>query len=318
MVVAVHVGSDGFLAYAGDWSTYNIFGSFSRICVPLFFMLTGALLVTRDIKAPEALWRTARLMVVLIIWSYVYIALQQFGPDGSVQNFSPLRIVQGPVMYHLWYFYSLLGLYLLLPVLSIIYRHIAMREMYLFLGMAILATSLLPYIEEPLSVGAVGFDLTYFAPYAAYALLGAMLSKVRPSINLAVLCGLGWFGMSGIVVIGTALISAKHGVARETLYSYTSPPVILAAPLGFIALVGLGERIANERIKRLITTAGRLTLGVYLIHVLVKTYFDYFHVGDVFGPAWLAVPLSTLIIWLLSLALASFVRAVPFGRYVIP
>jgi surface polysaccharide O-acyltransferase-like enzyme len=48
MVVVIHVSASLFYRFEAGWVAANFYDSLSRSAVPLFFMISGALLVPRD------------------------------------------------------------------------------------------------------------------------------------------------------------------------------------------------------------------------------------------------------------------------------
>ncbi len=48
LIMIIHVGAGAFYSFSDKWTAANLFDSFSRIGVPLFFMLSGALLIGKD------------------------------------------------------------------------------------------------------------------------------------------------------------------------------------------------------------------------------------------------------------------------------
>lgn len=121
----------------------EVYGSFVRPCVPLFVMLTGALLLPVN-ESFSGMWskRCKRLVVPFLVWTAVYAMLpwllarlgisattiqEVFFPfaapvhtDGwSVVRTFFLSLFQfNQYAVQLWYIYLLFGLYLFMPILS--------------------------------------------------------------------------------------------------------------------------------------------------------------------------------------------------------
>ena len=79
-VVALHVAGPVLYEYgslpAGEWWTANAIDSAVRFSVPIFLMLTGALLLPRMEPAGQFLKRRfARLLWPFIFWSAVYLGV---------------------------------------------------------------------------------------------------------------------------------------------------------------------------------------------------------------------------------------------------
>lgn len=125
------------------WNMHNLIDSAVRICVPLFFMLSGFLLLAptpandtepfRDVRK-----RLLKLLVPLIAWGVIYRLLMAYvngrwpTPDdvwGSLRD-----MTQGALVYHLWFVYELAAIYLLLPLLRRLFKETDRPALY-FLGL---------------------------------------------------------------------------------------------------------------------------------------------------------------------------------------
>ena len=125
-VIVIHAGAPAFYQFGKlaplDWWAVNFLDAFSRPAVPLFVMLSGALLLRRDgapVTLAEVFRRVLKIGVPLVAWSVFYV----LWTAGFTVDAAALRaIVRGPVMYHLWFCYMILGLYLLLPLLQALFQ----------------------------------------------------------------------------------------------------------------------------------------------------------------------------------------------------
>ena len=196
-----------------------IWGAVVRPCVPVFVMLTGALLLGRSRASllagrPVAMrsfyaCRIPRVLWPFLIWSCCYylfpwvLDLLGFGADAvtlffpwaetTSQTFATAigRVVRIPYSFsyvacHMWYIYMLLGLYLYLPVFDTWVSQATRRQKSFVLVLWGLST-FIPYITEfvsPYSFGTCDWNqygLFYnFAGFNGYLLLGHFLrSYVR-------------------------------------------------------------------------------------------------------------------------------------------
>lgn len=90
---------------SSDWLLSASLASFSRICVPLFLLLSGALLLKADIKLPDFLRkRLPRLVRPLVFWSLFYWAYRVTIQGDRIGLLSALRLFyNAEVFYHLWF-----------------------------------------------------------------------------------------------------------------------------------------------------------------------------------------------------------------------
>lgn len=78
-VVAIHVYTALFNLFnkvpSKTWLISDIIMSISRFSVPLFIMITGALLLGKDITIRTAVNKATKYLLILIIWSIAYILI---------------------------------------------------------------------------------------------------------------------------------------------------------------------------------------------------------------------------------------------------
>ena len=192
-----------------------IYGSVLRPCVPLFVMITGALLLpVRGDASTFYKKRIPRVFYPFLIWSVLYnlfpwitgllglnpqIILDFFpyaGEEVMRQSFSVSLeyILMIPFNFsilavHMWYIYLLIGLYLYLPVFSAWVEKASERAKLMFL-LAWGVTLLLPYYYQFVSNYLWGtcswnsFGMLYaFAGFNGYLLLGHYLKNLEWSLK---------------------------------------------------------------------------------------------------------------------------------------
>lgn len=115
MVIFMHAplpsdGANGVFLLANSY--------FTAPCIGLFFMVSGALLL--PVKMPTKVFLQKRFLKVCIptfIWSIFYLLLSWNSAERFVQHVLSIPFsAQGTGI--LWFMYTLMGLYLLAPILS--------------------------------------------------------------------------------------------------------------------------------------------------------------------------------------------------------
>lgn len=131
LVVLLHASNEALQASsvpASYWWTAVVYKSLSLACVPLFVMLSGALLL-QPAKLDEPIRvflkkRLSRIGLAFAFWSAVYLAWSFFITQTPVTlNNIGLGIVRDlftGAYYHFWFVYLLIGLYLITPILRVV------------------------------------------------------------------------------------------------------------------------------------------------------------------------------------------------------
>jgi surface polysaccharide O-acyltransferase-like enzyme len=109
-VIVVHV-SDAVVAQYGKisneiWQIGNTANSLSRFCVPVFLMLTGALVLAKDY--PLGVFfkrRMSRVVLPFLFWSLVYIVYEIIASSIPMQDIAYFTFdkLKNGASYHLWY-----------------------------------------------------------------------------------------------------------------------------------------------------------------------------------------------------------------------
>jgi surface polysaccharide O-acyltransferase-like enzyme len=233
-VIVLHA-TPNMLYYKGEvseslWWTANIITSLFRFCVPVFVMLTGALVLTKDYELGYFVKKKFfRVVLPFLFWSIGYICYDLFLYHDKVTmlyvvRFSIDKLIHG-ASFHLWYVYMIIGLYMFIPVLRKWYKNASEKELiYFILIWFIVLCFNLPVLNK-FSMPSI---FKYFSGYIGYLVLGAYLSekrihdKIQTNIISISLILLGLF----VIIIGTRYYFLQKNIFRDDLYGYLTPFVL--------------------------------------------------------------------------------------------
>ena len=277
-----------------------IYGSVLRPCVPLFVMITGALLLpVRGDTSTFYKKRIPRVFYPFLIWSVLYnlfpwitgllglnpqIILDFFpyaGEEVMQQSFSvSLKyILMIPFNFsilavHMWYIYLLIGLYLYLQVFSAWVEKASERAKLMFL-LAWGVTLLLPYYYQFVSNYLWGtcswnsFGMLYaFAGFNGYLLLGHYLRNLDWTLGKILAIGLPMFVIGyAVTFFGFRYITALPEYSDEMLelfFTYCSLNVVMMTIPVFMLCKKVNFR--SEGIKKALANLTLCGFGIYMIH----------------------------------------------------
>lgn len=296
LVICIHVSGPGFANIQDpNWWAVNFYDSFARVSVPLFFLLSGALLLNRKESIPQLIQRIFKILLPFVGWSLLYIFKRRRNGD----SISYLAFLQGPVTYHLWFCYTLIGAYLFLPVMRAIAQQMSRPHQYILLVYWFLAAAIFPLLEKFFRFK-IGIDFSYIQSFLGYFLLGHLLSKVkRLDRSEWIFCASLWGIFSMVTALGTALLSQESGHGEELFYTYLSPAVILGSAFAFLSIQDLGRDLSEPKFRLLrgsIESISQASYGIYLLHPLVLDQLSRkLKVTHVTGSSWFWIPLTSLI-----------------------
>lgn len=322
LVIAVHVCAQGFAQLGRHWWAINAYDSVARVAVPLFFMVSGALLLPR-VHDVASIWRRLwRILVPLAGWSALYLAWFRLG--GQTHDDWPALIVAGPVVGHLWYLYALAGLYVFLPVAAAFYRGNPVRVQLFCLVFWFIGASVVPLEIALTGRVTVGIGWGHLPLYAGYMACGALLYHRMPALPrrraLVPLLTVAWVALALATAVATWWRCNVLARADETFYTYSSPLVLLAALCAFVSIRAAFARWVPEGGKAhgFIRWFAGVSFGVYLIHVWLLFLLEGHGFNYRFINPWLAIPLLTVATAAIAALLVRAMQAVPLLRAIVP
>ncbi len=124
LVLFNHTGDNGFTYFAlvrtsFFYPVYLWISLFDKIAVPLFFMISGVLLIPRDETYKDVLKRALKFALILFAASaimFVYRYLRGFPSIFTIKEFITALYSQGIILQY-WYLYTYLAFILMLPII---------------------------------------------------------------------------------------------------------------------------------------------------------------------------------------------------------
>jgi surface polysaccharide O-acyltransferase-like enzyme len=267
-VVTGHWANEG----SAGWWTANVIDSALRWCVPVFVMISGALLLDpRRVERPRDFYvrRLGRVGVPLIVWTLVYLAFRQWwlGQDLSVED-AARGVLAGTPFLQLYFLYVLVGLYAMAPFLKIVIRHTT-RRMQAGLAGVLIGIGALDQFASMLVGAGSSTAATRFLPFAGYFVAGWVLRDMRLTPHRVRVAG-ALFATSVVATAGlVGVLSAPDGwgTPGRYLYGYLSPTVVMMSLSAFVLLraAGAATRVRPHRMSAIAS----VTFGIFLVHPLV-------------------------------------------------
>ncbi len=279
-----------------EWISAITFNSFSRWAVPVFIMITGALMLsdTRPFDPKYYLKRRlGKVLVPFLLWSAFYALLSGTtlqGFDSSLALETLKNLPNHATYYHLGFFYYFIPLYFVVPFLQLFVRRTD-RTGVLVLTAFWLALSALFLFKID------GFWSHELILYSGYLLFGYLLFKYRlPALAWLLPLGVGALLLTDYMVISASFDEGRYTVGRWMSYKTTN--TVLAAALVFALCRYLADKLSEGALAK-IAFVSRYSLGIYLLHPLflwpVRAFDLYF------AHPLLMIPFWTLLTFVLAL-----------------
>lgn len=284
-------------------------------CVPLFFMVSGALLLNNKVKdLPTIEWlkrRLSKVVIPTILFSLFYICLyvpsEKWGASIASIPFS----AQGHGV--LWFMYTLVGLYLITPIIKPWLNNASEKEVRIYL---ILwgVTLLFPYLGKYIGVNETNTGILYYLTgYSGYFLLGHYLSRW----SLGTKCYWCLLTLTGLVLPLPLLNKIlEWNLDFYSAFWYLSAPVCIMTMAWFCSISRLFT--ANEKTNPLIVTASNLCFGIYLVHIFVmRDVLWNLDIINGIANYYLQTGVVFILTLLISLGICWLIALLPFGQYIV-
>jgi acyltransferase-like protein len=144
------------------------------------------------------------------------------------------ELLAGPVFYHLWYVYMLLGLYLAIPLLRPLASHATPTLRWYALGLWFVGTAVLP-LWAWWGGPSIGIPVLVVSTYVGYLLAGTWLAAQPLSRRTAWELLLLFLLAAVWTIVATARLTGDEHV-NVILYSYDRPNVVVMALVAFVLL----------------------------------------------------------------------------------
>ncbi|WLI78098.1 acyltransferase [Kosakonia sp. H02] len=292
-----------------DWDVANLLNSASRVSVPLFFMISGYLFFGERSAQPRHFLRIALCLAFYSLVALLYIVLfTSINSELSLKN-----LLQKPVFYHLWFFFAIIVIYLVSPLIQV---KALSGKMLLALVVVIGVIANPNTVSQkvggfewlPVNLYISG-DTVY---YILYAMLGRAIGMMETQKRALTWLSVAVFVLAVLAISRGTLHELKwRGNFADTWYLYCGPLVFLCA----IALFTLVKNTLNSRTLPGLALISRHSLGIYGFHALI------IHALRTRGVELQAWPLLD-VLWIFtatlaaSLALSMLVQRIDKRRFV--
>jgi surface polysaccharide O-acyltransferase-like enzyme len=219
--------------------------------------------------------------------------------------------------------YVLIGLYLLTPIFRIFIANADEKVTKYLIILWFTSVATVPLFNM-LSIYQLHNDVFTLTGYVGYFVFGTYLITVKTRRqNLSSLMILG----IALTVVGTYVLAATGaGTGMYFFQEYLSPTVILASVMVFMLLLTIKPPSAQK--KESTSKAGKLvklisqnTLAIYMFHVMVIETIQNGYLGFAINRNTLnpivEIPLLTVIVLFISLAIILVLRKIPYMKELI-
>jgi surface polysaccharide O-acyltransferase-like enzyme len=302
------------------WWYGNIYDAAVRWCVPVFVMISGALLLNPHREENLTAFyrrRVSRVLIPLLFWSVFFVLWNAVSSVARGDNVSARGLIKSLILgsshYHMWFLYMIVFLYAFTPFFSRVARYSSRGELGFLIAMM--------FCLAAFNAAAARLDLVKsnllmnsFLSYVPYFFLGSWLRISRSAPSQPLL----WSGVFLSVAATAAAIwwvTESWGLKRGLyFYEYLSVTVIPMSACVFLLMRDHARPMLGQPLTR---QAAGLALGVYLVHPIFLEVLSNAGYGPITPPSPLTIPIMAAVVFCLSVLVVLFLKRVPYLRRIV-
>jgi len=301
-IIAIHV----FQLWHHGEQAYGLyiymFSEIVRFAVPIFLMLSGALLLNRDLELSYFL----KHRLTRIIYPFLFYFVLEF-----ILSLFTSRTFSFDIFTHSWYFWMIFGVYLSVPIINKFILYASEKEIEYFLVVFTLA-AIFYQITLFFKIGHY-FNLNFFVAPIGYLVLGYFLSVKDFKMDknkLMMLMVVVFLAATFVKMLETGAVVPKNfaldyaATQSQILSSWVDVSIFEILQAG--SLFVIFKHLNFGYFRKAIVSVSNVSYGMYLINYLIMFYITPFftslpHSGAeicvvivvmsvfVFGVSWIIV-----------------------------
>lgn len=292
-----------------------IVSSLSKMGVPLFFMISGALLLKKEETLKELyLKRVLRYIIIIFVFCglhYCYLCRLEDIPFDLKEMIR--RTTTGQIQTSYWFLYSYLGFLVSLPLLRKIAKSFSANDYVYLIGLYVAGVGIFGLLARTF-IGQIVVYIPFAVDVLAYPLLGYFFAEAIPAdkenmrtVSLMIL--LAFVGL----FLNAAITKYDNFLFKGWNESGLSAFVILPTIATFYITKYLFHHITVPTVlQNIICAMGSCTFGVYVLECYIKAYIGpYLQRALAFLPYMVENMLYIVLIMLAGCGVTFILKKIP-------
>ena len=297
-VIFNHTAYDGFFLFArrpiggAQFWSYLFISIFCKFAVPMFFAISGALLLSRKDEKLITVYRhrVLKFFLCLVVFSFFYYFVDVWrGKTAFSLKAFFLQLYSANWNFSFWYLYAFIAFLIILPLLRPFAQNLDNRAYWYMIALYIVFQAVIPVfqyvlgkdqylINENLKIGFITSRIVFF-PMLGYFLEHRITNLERKGkiivllwvinfITICLCCYLTYIRAADLGEITEQNSKKFHSV----LSSVNTATIFLSIKYIFVKF---GDKM-HPCFLRILRSVGTCTFGIYILHVLILKKWKYF------------------------------------------
>ncbi|MBQ6841308.1 MAG: acyltransferase family protein [Bacilli bacterium] len=313
LVIVIHVANYYCRAFSqiSSLSYFGavIFNAIARVSVPIFFMISGALLLSKEYDEKKNFQRIKKMIITLTIFTIVYLLWDKFYMHKEFTNY--IGLLTSPERSMLWFMYAIIAIYIALPFIKCMTDNMNEKLDKSFIVLWMLFNGVVYLLNL-----FVDLDVKYLVPilsgtyYLGYFIAGYLIYKYKDVIaskknNILWIIVLV---LSLTATIGfTYVRSLDFNRYYDNFLAYRSIFVILSSLSIFLLIY---FNLPNKKIK-LVSFVSPYSFGVYLVHGIILNFLMEDILSYIKINSFIGIPICVIILSIFSVIVVALLKKVP-------
>lgn len=330
LVIVNHTNSSIFIYnnISALWFVSLTYFYLSKIAVPIFIMISGSLILSKQDTYPTLIKRILRIVFALIIFSYIYYANSVNFNITELINIKKflILIIHQPVTNAFWYLYLYISLLIMSPFIQRMVSNFSKKDFKYFFILGFVLFGIYPiinhYNKEIYYSGHMIFPL--FHAYIVYFIFGYYFNTIKMSkkyFNISIIL----FILSIILLVlltYNEYIKQKGAIGVVTYLWFDNLQIITVMIESISAMYIIKYMSCNIKfninITTLISRVGKYTFGIYLLSdfFIFKTGIIYDFLRQYINPIF-AVFIWEILIFIFGLIITYFLYKISVFRKIL-
>lgn len=330
-VIYNHTGENGYelFRYAQNdfiWYLSLVVGTICKAGVPLFFMISGALLLGKEETVAEIFKkRIVRYILTIVIFSFIYyVRLYLRNPEyGFSISFFVKFIYSTPFIDPYWFLYAYLGFLIMLPFLRAAVKNLELSG-YILILISVLILDYIVVAEKIMGFAHINLSLGWGTQTILYPVLGygvmryaSTYEKEHNKITM-VLVGTFILNCACCIYMVHSELSELGGTISELSEENIARYSLVPSMIIFYSIVRTFDGINSSKITyKVINYVGGCAFCVYLFEDMLRSdiFLSVFKLASTqVGRLMLNVPYTICMISG-GVLIATVIRKIPGFKY---
>lgn len=324
-------GPTSILLNEADRLWVSIYDGFSRMSVPLFFIVSAFLLAPMPGNMTTGQFYRRRFKHILppffifvILYSTLPVIWGQIDTDTSIRDLSRILLNFPTTAGHFWFMYPLISIYLFIPIISPWLAKASAKEERFFIILFLLSACM-PYMNR--NWGEIWGQcfwneyhlLWYFSGYLGYLVLAHYIRKhLTWNRTTRLWAGSAMLVTGALATIYSFYVQAIPGQLLDTPvleigWAFCTINVVALTTGAFL----LFSCISQTKAPAILVRASKLSFGIYLMHIFWLGLWVGVFKGTYELPTVAAIPVIAVSTFVCSYISCRIIALLPGSKWII-